>query len=91
MSAMTDGIITKLTTDQSPGSFYDDLGGRVFGIQADQDPTFPYCVVTVIDDAPSYFFESDDIQASIQIDLYGSFDDGYKKLSNINDKLFIVL
>jgi len=92
MSVMTDGLYTLLTTDQTSGSFYDDIGGRISFLQADQDEVLPHCVVNVIDDPPfRYGGNVNDIESTVQIDLWGAIGAGYDALSDINDKLYTVL
>jgi hypothetical protein len=92
MSVMTDGLYTLLTTDQTANSFYDDLSGRIYAMQAPQDDTLPLCVFNILDDAPfRYGGTTNDIEATVQIDLWGSIGGGYDAISDINDKLFTVL
>ena len=87
--AMLDGILAKLTADQSAGTVYDDVGGRIFQDQAPQDATLPLLVYSIITDLPWRFFESVDIEVAIQIDLFG--DTGDQDLTTTNDRLFTLL
>ena len=92
MSVMTDGLFTLLSTDQTAGSFYEDVGGRIYGIESEHGDTFPYCVFNVLDDPPvRYGGNVNDIEATVQIDLWGDKGLGYDSLSDINNKLYTVL
>ncbi len=88
---MLKGIIDKLTADQSAGTLYDDLGGTIFISQAKQDAPLPLLIVSIVADPPLRFFGANDIEAIIQIDLYGSRPEGSTSISQMSDKLFTLL
>lgn len=92
-TALEIGILGLLESDQSGGSFYDDITGRITSPQAPQNQTLPHCVFNVLSDPPDAYFSGDDIDAEMQIDLWGTFNGTSSKhaLGLINDKLITLL
>ncbi len=65
-----DAIFGKLTADQTPGSFFDDLGGRINLHEGPQDEVLPRANFTVVTDIRQRFFDGNDILATFQLDIY---------------------
>lgn len=89
--AMAAGFGALLVSDQSEGSFYDDVGGRIYEMVAPEEAPLPLAVWNIITDPPDEMFGGDDIDAEIQVDLYGEKSLGIATLGAINDKLFTLL
>lgn len=80
-----------LVADQSAGTFYDDLSGRVYLSQGPQDTDLPICIVSLVSNMPELTFANDggEMRSSeFQVDLYGHKDSGAKAVGDINTKLF---
>lgn len=70
---MMAGVQAKLVSVTSGGSFYDLVGGRIYRTEAPPDTAEALAIVTVVADPPvRYFGPSDNINAVIQIDIYGA-------------------
>lgn len=94
-----DGFYTKLTSDQTGGSFYDRLadstvaasGKALWEGQAPEDEALPCAVYQLITATPDSSFEDDNIEAEIQVDIYGESRLGMKSVGQINDQLYALL
>jgi len=84
--AIVDAIYAKLTADQTSGSVYSDVGGRIYEMRAPQDAALPLLVFTVIPESVP-LIASDNTDAEVQIDLWGHVRLGAKAIGDINDKL----
>lgn len=85
-------VYTALTTDQSAGSFYDDLSGRIYFVQAPLDATLPHCVYTPLTDpAEPNTFEASHLDARYQIDLYFKADDDTLETAYATNQKLITL
>ena len=51
-------IYSTLTTDQASGSFYDDVGGRIWLLDGPADVSLPHCIYTPITDDSKKYFDS---------------------------------
>src|SRR6056297_2106605 len=90
--AIATGFGAFLISDQSAGSFYDDLGGRIYEAVAAEEADMPLMVYTIITDPPiNYLGGNTDIEAQIQIDLYGEWRLGAKALGDIHSKVITAL
>lgn len=72
-----DALYTKLIADQSSGTLYDLLGGRIYGMFAPQDEAMPLLVFNITDDPKGKFFgnkTSEDL--AIDFDIYGDAEIG---------------
>lgn len=80
---------TLLTTNQGAGTFYAAVGGRIHNGEAPADSPMPHAVWLVVSDVPdSVFGERDDLEAEIQVELWGEKRLGKYVLSQANDLLF---
>lgn len=88
-------VYTKLTADQTAGSFYDDVGGRIYMSQAPKDASLPLVVWSILGDVSPDFFSGTDLDATFQVDVWfpdrqdGSTTDA--DLITTNDKLVTLL
>lgn len=89
--ALTEGVYGALTADQSAGTFYDDLSGRIYELAAPEDAALPHAVFNLVTDPPDETFSGDDIEATVQIDLYGERRLGAAALGDIQAKLLAEL
>lgn len=86
------GIYSLLTADQTAGSFYDDIGGRIYEAQGPEEPDFPMMVFTEVSDPPiNYLGGTSDIEMQVQLDLYGERLLGAKVLGDIHAKVLTAL
>jgi hypothetical protein len=89
--ALATGLGAKLIEDQSAGSLYADLAGRIYENEAPEDAALPLLTWEVVTDEPRRTFDNDHLQTVIQFNLYGDADSGAKALELINDKLYLLL
>ena len=86
------GLYSALIADQSVGSFYDDLGGRIYEAVAPEDGALPHMVFVQVADPPiNYLGGTSDIEMKIQIDLYSERRLGAKALGDIHTKVLSAL
>lgn len=85
--SLTEGIYGMLTANQGAGTFYSDLGGRIYEMVSPEEAALPLMVFNLITDPPDERFASDDILATIQIDLYGERRLGSEVLGDIQTKI----
>jgi len=87
-------IHARLVSDQTAGSFFDDLGGLIYEAQARQDKAMPLCVFTIISMRPYLAFaDSDDRDGDLQIDIFHkrTAKGGPRAVRALNDKLITLL
>ena len=90
--ATVTGLYALLTSDQSSGSFYDDLGGRIHEGVAPEEETLPHMVFTEITDPPiNYLGGSSDIEMQVQLDIYSERSLGPNELGDIHTKVLTAL
>lgn len=94
--AIINAMWQKLTADQTAGSFYAAVGGRIYnveGLQTSDTPAFPYCVFSMsIGDPLNHAYGGVVThQPSFQFDLWGKLDDGAAALGTIENLLFQLL
>ena len=86
------GLYGALAADQSAGSFYTDLGGRIYEGVAPEEGPLPHMVfVHITDPAVNYLGGSTGIEAQVQIDLYGERRLGAKALGDIQAKVLTAM
>ncbi len=56
MQDILDGLMTKLTADQTSGTLWDKLGGRIHDTQAPQNQTKPFMVFSLVSGEPNEWF-----------------------------------
>jgi hypothetical protein len=87
-------INTTLTADQAPGSFYDDLGGRIWLIDGPADDSLPHAIIVPITDDSTKYFDSteEDVEFVFQINVYSKQSTTTPEaLIATNDKLILLL
>lgn len=90
--AIIDALFTKLTTDQTSGSLYDSVTGRIYDGTVPDNAGNPSLVYNLIDDPPQLVFGArDTIRIRIQFDVYVPRESGTKAARQINDKLYSLL
>ena len=86
------GLYSLLTSDQTSGSFYDDLGGRIHEGVAPEEEALPHMVYVEIADPPiNYLGGSSDIEMQVQLDIYAERRLGPNALGNIHTKVLTAL
>ena len=86
-AALEDAVITQLNADQGAGTLYAAVGGRIYLNQGPDSADETLVVARVIVDSPDrYFSGKPDVDAEIQIDIFGGEED--MSLQTINTKLF---
>jgi hypothetical protein len=92
---LVNSIYSRLTTDQTSGSLYDDVGGRIYYGKAPDDSALPAIIIDLVNEkttnamAGGYGDRVD--TASFQIDIYGDIKIGVVSVGNIEIKLFNLL
>lgn len=69
--AIMAGLVTKLTTDQTAGSLYEAVSGRVYRTEAPPDATEPLLVVSMIDDPVDNHFSGTDVIGDVAMTVWG--------------------
>lgn len=86
------GLYAALTADQGAGTFYEDLGGRIYEGAAPEEAALPLMVYQEITDpATNYLGGDTGIEMQVQIDLYGKRELGAKALGDIHTKVLSAL
>ncbi len=68
--AVAQAIHQQLITDQSAGSLWSVLGGRIYHLQAPPDTALPLLTVRIDEDEPQTFFDgSSDLRVEVEIEL----------------------
>lgn len=90
--SIVEALYAKLINDQSAGTFYAALSGRIYMLEAPQNATLPLCVITPIaSTVDPYFDNKHSREALVQISLWGHHNDGLSALLDINTKLYALL
>jgi hypothetical protein len=71
VDALLDGVYDKLAAVQTAGTFYDDLGGRIYRHLAPDDAVEPLAVISLVTDLPERIFGNADINADVDITIHG--------------------
>lgn len=79
--SMLDGVWDKLTAVQTAGTFYDDVGGRIYQDEAPDEEPLPAAVILLTTDFVDRYFDGEDIDAEFDIAVYGSKTDGMRSLA----------
>lgn len=74
MIDLYNSIYSTLTADQTSGSFYDDVDGRIWLVDGPASDDLPMAIITPITESLGGAFDtsSDDIEFVFQIDVYTS-------------------
>lgn len=89
--AIVDALRTKLEADQSAGSFYTAVGGRIYNTIAPQNEQLPLAIVNIIADSDDRNYGSVTHNMQVQIDLYGKIAEGQAALGAIESLLYGLL
>ena len=89
--AIVAALYTKLTADQSGGSFYDDLGGRIFTGMGPQDADLPLAVIGVDANAVESTYSKRIETTAFVMTIYGAIAAGATAVSDIEAKGFSLL
>jgi len=89
---LSNSLYSKLTDDQTGGSLYDDVGGRIYYGLAPDDSALPAIIIDLISEGVENSMNGDRVDtASFQIDIYGDIKLGVVAVGNIEIKLFSLL
>lgn len=90
--AMLAGIIAKLSVTGA-GTLYEAVNGRIYRTIAPNDnATEPLVIVSVVDDPPDrYFSTAADINAVINVSVYGARDLSETTMQGVNAKVITAL
>ena len=87
--AIKTAIYTKLTTDQTAGSLYDDLGGRIYELEGNDDADLPLLTYEVTSTPVQGLYNGNVIiKAQVIFTIYGHRRLGSAAVGVIEDKLF---
>ena len=90
--AIKTALYTKLTTDQSAGSLYDDVGGRIYELEGQDDASLPLLTYEVSSTPVQGLYNGTImLRAQVIVTLYGHRRLGSAALGSIEDKLFTLL
>lgn len=90
--AVKTALYTKLTTDKSAGSFYDDVGGRIYELQGTDDADLPLMTYEVTSSPVQGLYNGTIIEKSqVILTLYGHRRLGAQALGDIEAKLFTLV
>jgi len=96
-SQLKTAIYQTLTADQTSGSLYDDVSGRIWEGQAptdtggDTNALLPFLFYRIVSDVVPPSFTRADFHALVQFDLYSKRNEGAATATSTNDKLFALL
>jgi len=86
------GLYTLLTADQTAGSFYDDLTGRIYPTQAVVGEDLPLCTFGFSSDSPDKYFTGNDVDATLQVSIWMDSEiHSPEDIVAVNDKLVAIL
>jgi hypothetical protein len=92
VGAMMVGLQTKLTADQTAGSLYDAVGGRISQGYEKQEQNLPYITFLPIVGTPErHMGGATSLEALVQFDIWGDIDLGPKAVQDIEVKLYSLL
>tara|TARA_R110000824_G_scaffold168136_4_gene345163 strand:+ start:2881 stop:3291 length:411 start_codon:yes stop_codon:yes gene_type:complete len=87
--AIKTAIYVKLTTDQSGGSLYDLVGGRIFELQGNDDADLPLLTYEVQSTPVSGLFDGEVyIKSQVLFTIFGHRRLGAEAIGTIEDKLY---
>lgn len=90
--AIIEGLKTKLYADQTAGTFYAAVSGRIYENQAPQNSELPHCVFTMVNsDVERYMTGQRSFDCTVTFDIYGKADLGLEVLGDIEEKLYDLL
>ena len=85
------GIYDLLVNDQTSGSFYDDLTGRIYQDFAPQNATLPFCTFAITSDPQLSTLGSNHLTATVECQVWGTLAGGPNAVRDTNDKLTALL
>jgi hypothetical protein len=86
---LVNAIYTKLTADQTAGSLYDDVDGRIYYGLAPDDSALPLILIDLVYERVENSMGGDRVdRASFQIDIFGDIKSGVVSVGNMEIKLF---
>ena len=92
INALAAGFAAKLTDDQTAGTFYDAVGGRIFeAVIPDQVADLPACRWIVVTSPQQNRLSGAAIDAELQVDIYGTTQAGSASLATAADLLVALL
>lgn len=92
VGAFMDALYTKLTADQTAGSLYDALGGRIYNGFAIEEASTPYLCFSAVTGVPERHMGGPvSLDVTVQFDLFGNIELGSKALHDIEVKLYALL
>lgn len=71
VDALLDGVYDKLAAVQSSGTFYHDIGGRIYRHLAPDGAVEPLAIITLVTDLPDRIFGNADVDADVDVTLHG--------------------
>ena len=90
--AINTALYVKLTADQSAGSLYDDLGGRIFEMEGKDDDPLPLMTYAVQSSPVQGLYNGDIIiKAQVVFTLFGHRRLGAQAIGDIEAKLFTLM
>tara|TARA_R100000655_G_C2992688_1_gene193333 strand:+ start:2439 stop:2852 length:414 start_codon:yes stop_codon:yes gene_type:complete len=90
--AVKTALYTKLTTDQSAGSLYTAVGGRIFELQGSDDEALPLLTYEVTSTPVAGLYNGTVIEKSqVILTIYGHRRLGSAAIGDIEAKLFTLL
>tara|TARA_R100001594_G_scaffold150505_2_gene212034 strand:- start:11762 stop:12175 length:414 start_codon:yes stop_codon:yes gene_type:complete len=90
--AIKTAIYTKLTTDQSAGSLYEAVGGRIFELEGKDDADLPLLTYEVTSTPVQGLYNGTVIvESQVIYTIYGHRRLGSAALGTIEDKLFTLM
>lgn len=87
MKPLLQGIYNKFTSSTSSGSFYDDVGGRLRLIEAEQNSVYPYAVYNLVINLHERTFKSDTEDATVEFILISDSTGGADEIMDMYDHL----
>lgn len=85
------GINAKLVAATGGGTFYSDVGGRIYQDFAPQNATLPLAIYSVVSDPQLLSLTDTHLSATLECQVWGSLASGPNALRAINDKLVVLL
>ena len=90
--AIKSSLYTKLTADQSGGSLYDDLSGRIFELEGKDDEALPLMTYEVVSSPVAGLFDGEIIvKSQVVFTIFGHRRLGAAAIGSIEEKLFTLL
>ena len=90
--AIKTALYTKLTADQTAGSFYDDVGGRIYELEGKDDAALPLLAYDVTSTPVQGLYNGNVIiKSQVVLTLFGHRRLGAAALGAIEGKLFTLI